>query len=69
MLHFDYSWDLSPNGIILDEELNIDRLGWTAGDCFELRNINGRAMLVKVDPLIAFVRNGAEELHRERNGP
>lgn len=62
MLHFDYSWDLSPNGIILDEELNIDRLGWQAGDCFELKNINGRAMLVKVDPLIVFVRKGAEEL-------
>jgi hypothetical protein len=62
MLHFDYSWDLSSNGIILDDELNIDRLGWTSGDCFELQNINGRAMLVKVDPLIAFVRKGAEEL-------
>lgn len=62
MLHFDYSWDLGPNGIILDEELDIDRLGWNAGDCFELQNINGRAMLVKVDPLIVFVRKGGEEL-------
>jgi hypothetical protein len=65
MLHFDYNWDLSPNGIILDEELNIDRLGWNAGDCFELKNINGRAMLVKVDPLIVFVRKGGEELHND----
>jgi hypothetical protein len=65
MLHFDYNWDLSPNGIILDDELNIDRLGWNAGDCFELKNINGRAMLVKVDPLIVFVRKGGEELHND----
>jgi hypothetical protein len=65
MLHFDYTWDLTPNGIILDEELDIDRLGWRAGDCFELRNINGRAMLIKVDPLIAFVRKGAEELAKD----
>jgi hypothetical protein len=62
MLHFDYTWDLSPNGIILDEELNIDRLGWKGGDYFELRNVNGRAMLVKVDPLVAFVRSGAEDV-------
>lgn len=65
MLHFDYTWDLGPNGIILDEELDIDRLGWHAGDCFELKNINGRAMLVKVDPLIVFVRKGGEELLKE----
>ncbi len=65
MLHFDYDWDLSPNGIILDSELNIDRLGWCAGDCFELRNVNGRAMLVKVEPLIAFVRKAAEEMAKE----
>lgn len=61
MLYVDYSWDLSPAGIILDEELNIDKLGWKAGDYFEVRNINGRAMLVKVEPLVAFVRRGAEE--------
>ena len=68
MLYFDYTWDLSPNRILLDKELNIDRLGWCAGDCFELRNVNGQAMLVKVDPLVAFVRKGAEEMRLEGNG-
>jgi hypothetical protein len=62
MLHFDYNWDLSPDRIILDEELNIDRLGWKAGDYFRVTNINGRAMLVKVDPLVAFVRDGADDV-------
>lgn len=62
MLYFDYSWDLNSDRIILDEELNIDRLGWKAGDYFRVTNINGRAMLVKVDPLVAFVRDGADEL-------
>jgi hypothetical protein len=47
---------------MLDEELNIDRLGWTTGDCFELKNINGRAMLVKIDPLVAWVQAGGREL-------
>lgn len=56
MLHLDYNWDLSPNGIIFDEELNIDKLGWKGGDCFKITNINGRAMLVKMDPVEQFVK-------------
>lgn len=62
MKYYDYDWDLSPECIILDAELNIDRLGWCAGDLFEVRNVNGRAMLVKVDPLIQWVHAGAREL-------
>jgi hypothetical protein len=56
MLYVDYSWDLSENRIILDEELDIDRLGWKAGDLFKVTNVNGRAQLIKVDPLEKFVR-------------
>lgn len=55
MLYLDYSWDLSENRIILDEEINIDKLKWKAGDLFKLTNINGRAQLVKIDPLEKFV--------------
>lgn len=62
MLHFDYSWDLYPDKIVLDEELNIDRLGWKGGDYFRLVNVNGKAMLVKVDPLVKFLRDGAENV-------
>jgi hypothetical protein len=58
MLHFDYSWDLGPNGIILDNELNIDRLGWKGGDYFQLVNIDGRCYLKKVDPLVKFIKDG-----------
>ena len=56
MLHFDYHWDLHPDRIILDEELDIDKLGWRHGDCFKVTNINGRAMLIKLDPVEQFVR-------------
>jgi hypothetical protein len=58
MLHFDYSWDLSPNGIILDNELNVDKLGWKGGDYFQLVNIDGRCYLKKVDPLVKFLKDG-----------
>lgn len=61
MLYVDYSWDLSPNGIVLDEELNTDKLGWKGGDYFKLVNINGRAMLIKEDALVKFIKEGKNE--------
>ena len=56
MLHLDYDWDLSPNGIKFDPELNIDKLGWKAGDHFMIVNLNGNVMLKKVEPVVAFVK-------------
>ena len=59
MLYVDYNWDCSPSGILLDEEFNSDRLGWKGGDLFKLVNIDGRQMLVKVDPVEAFAKGHA----------
>jgi len=56
MLYMDYTWDLEPNRILFDAELDIDKLGWKGGDCFKITNINGRAMLVKLDPLEQFTK-------------
>jgi hypothetical protein len=56
MRHYDYTWDLEPEWIKFDPELNIDKLGWQAGDCFKIVNINGQAMLIKLDPVEQFVR-------------
>jgi hypothetical protein len=58
MLYVDYTWDLEPNRILLDQELNIDRLGWQSGDYFKLVNINGQAKLVRMDPLVKFLDEG-----------
>jgi len=58
MLYVDYTWDLEPNRILLDAELDLDKLGWRAGDYFKVANVNGRAMLVKTDPLVKFLRDG-----------
>lgn len=60
MKYYDYEWDLEPNRILLDAELDVDRLGWKAGDYFKVANFNGRAMLVKVDPLEKFLRDGKQ---------
>lgn len=61
MLYVDYSWDLEPNRIVLDQELDIDKLDWNNGDYFQVTNVNGRAMLVKVDPLIKFLKDGEKK--------
>ena len=58
MKYVDYDLDIYEDRIILDSELNIDRLGWKAGDCFVVQNINGRAILRKVDPLVQFIKTG-----------
>ncbi len=60
MLYIDYSWDLSPHGIRLDQELDIDKLGWKGGDYFKLINVNGQAMLVKEDALVKFIKEGTD---------
>ena len=56
--YFDYEWDLTPNRILLDSELDIDRLGWQGGDYFQVQNVAGRVMLVKIDPLVKFLKDG-----------
>jgi len=56
MLHFDFTWDLSSKRIILDEELDISKLGWKEGDVFKLMDIDGKRQLVKLDPLEKFIR-------------
>lgn len=56
MKYLDYTWDLTPGGIIFDSELDIDKLGWQGGDHFKLVNIDGVARLVKLDPLLTFIK-------------
>jgi hypothetical protein len=58
MKHYDYEWDLDPNRILLDHELNTDKLGYKHGDLFKFVNVDGRQMLVKVDPLVKFIEEG-----------
>jgi hypothetical protein len=65
MLYIDYNWDCSPNGIKLDEEFNVDKLGWKGGDYFQLVNINGRCYLKKVDPVVKFIKDGEKNVQAE----
>ena len=59
MRYYDYEWDLEPEYIRFDPELDIDKLGWRGGDYFKITNKNGKAMLVKVDPVEVFAKGHA----------
>lgn len=61
MLYYDYTWDLEPNRILLDQELDINKLGWKSGDYFKLINVNGQAKLVRIDPLVRFLEQGLQK--------
>ena len=61
MNYVGYDFSLTEEGIGLDEELNIDKLGWKGGDYFKLVNIDGKAKLVKVDPLVKFLEDGSKK--------
>jgi hypothetical protein len=65
MKHYDYDWDLNPWGIKFDPELNIDKLGWRHGDYFRVTNVDGQAMLVKVDPVVKFIKDGVKNVQTE----
>lgn len=65
MIHVDFTWDLNSWGILLDEELNTDKLGWKGGDYFKFINVNGRQMLVKVDDLEKFIAEGTKNVQNK----
>lgn len=66
MLHLDFNWDLSPNGIILDEELNTDRLGWQPGDIFVLEETaTGKLIIKKQSGLRKMILEAAMEKEKE----
>jgi RecA-family ATPase len=56
MKYLDFDWDISKDKIIIDREINTDKLEWRAGDLFEVKNNNGQVELVKVDPVVKFFK-------------
>ena len=58
MLYIDYNWDLTPETMIPDPELNTDQLEWKEGDYWKVVERNGKKVLRKVDKLEQFVVAG-----------
>jgi hypothetical protein len=60
MNYIGYDFFLTEEGIGLDEELKLNNLGWKNGDYFRLVDVNGRAVLKRIDPLEKFLIDGKE---------
>jgi hypothetical protein len=68
MLYVDYHFDISPNGIFMDEELTLEKLqGFKPGDVFVLEQTQtGRVVLRKKAGLEKLILDAA--LDKEKNG-
>lgn len=66
MLYYDYTWDLSPNRIALDDDLNTDRLNWQPGDYWQMCDENGKRFLRRVDPILQFLLEGKQQQLKEK---
>ena len=57
MRYYDYIWDLNPDQLILDKELDTKKLGWSPGDVFVLvQGSNDQKYLRKMNVLERFTR-------------
>lgn len=56
MQYLDFEWHVTKDKIVLDDAMNIDKLDWRAGDLFELKNTNGKVELIKLDPVVKFIK-------------
>jgi hypothetical protein len=60
MRYVGYDFNLTEDGIGLDEELDLGKLGWKEGDWFIVKKIDGKNNLIKIDPLVKFIKDGAQ---------
>jgi hypothetical protein len=60
MKHYEYDWDLYPDCIVLDKELNTERLGWKPGQFWKMENQDGNLVLQQVDPILQFIIEGKD---------
>jgi hypothetical protein len=56
MKYVDYDLDLSKEKIVLDREITLEKLDWHNGDYFEVKEQDGQVELVRVDPVVKFVK-------------
>jgi len=63
MLYLDYIWDLAPNTIVPDIELDTDKLDWKPGDFWQVKEHDGKLVFCRVDPLLKFLIQGVIDGH------
>lgn len=58
MKYIGYDLVISEEKMVLDKEITLKKLEWNKGDYFEVKEQDGQIELVRVDPLLKFVREG-----------
>lgn len=68
MLYVDYTFDMNPGGIILDEDLTLNKLpGFQPGDIFVLeKTASGRLTLTKKAGIQKFILDSVAEDIKEK---
>ena len=56
MKYIGYDLVISEEKVVFDKEITLKKLEWHKGDYFEVKEENGQIELVRVDPLIKFLR-------------
>jgi hypothetical protein len=56
MKYIGYDLVISEEKLVLDKEITLQKLEWHNGDHFEVKEHNGQVELVKVNPLVKFLK-------------
>jgi hypothetical protein len=59
MQFIGYNWELTDSTMIPDAEIDTVKLNWRSGDYWQIKEVQGKMMLVKVDPIIQFLLEGS----------
>ena len=56
MKYIGYDLVISEEKLVLDKEITLNKLEWRKGDYFEVTEKDGQIELIRIDPLVKFIR-------------
>jgi hypothetical protein len=56
MKYIGYDLVISEEKLVLDKEITLNKLEWSKGDYLEVTEKDGQIELIRIDPLVKFIR-------------
>lgn len=56
MKYIDFDWEMNNWGIRLDNDIDVQKLGWQENDYFKLVKVDDSIHLVKLEEIERFMR-------------
>jgi hypothetical protein len=56
MKYIGYDLVISEEKLVFDKEITLKKLEWQKGDYLEVTEKDGQVELIRVDPLVKFIR-------------